>query len=100
MKANCASVAKLITSGPFKVNDTVKYVRPIAGKKATVEMASTATGIDLIAAARAAFAIDPSLPVVSVSLVMEGVELDDSKSLSFLGITDGSSVQIVYSVKM
>ena len=78
--------------------DLLPYTRAILGKKAVVEMAATAMGIDLIAAAKAAFAVDPSIAITRMALMFNDVEVDDNKSLSALGIQDGSSVQIRYVV--
>jgi len=98
MKVNCASTIQIKSSHPYSPNDTIKYVRAIVGKKAVVEVASAATGNDLIAAAKAAFAVDPSIAVSGMALVVSDVELDAAKSLSALGIKDGSSAQIRYVV--
>ena len=100
MKVNCASAIQIKSSKPYSPADTVKYMRAILGKKAVVEVADTAMGIDLVAAARAAFAVDPSIAITAMALVVNGVELDDNKSLSALGIKDGSSAQIRYVVTL
>jgi len=73
-------------------------MRAILGKNAAVEVADAATGVDLIAAAKAAFAVDPSIALTGVAIVVNNVELDATKSLSALGIKDASSVQIRYVV--
>lgn len=98
MKVNCASTIQIKSSHPYSPNDVIKYMRAIVGKKAAVVVADAATGNDLIAAARAAFAVDPTIAITAVTLVVSDVELDATKSLSALGIKDGSSVQIRYVV--
>jgi len=98
MKVNCASTIQIKSSKPYSTSDTIKYVRAIVGKKVAVEVADAATGLDLVSAARATFAVDPSIAITAVALVVNDVELDQSKSLSALGITDGSLAQIRYVV--
>lgn len=98
MKVNCSSIMKIIASGPHSPNDLIPYSRAILGKTALVEVADAATGLDLVSAARAAFAVDPSIAITAVALVVNDVELDQSKSLVALGIQEGSSVQIRYIV--
>ena len=98
MKVNCASTIQIKSSHPYSPNDTLKYIRAIVGKKAAVEVADSAMGIDLVAAARAAFAVDPTIAITAMALVVNDVEVDDNKSLSALGVKDGSSVQIRYVV--
>ena len=98
MKVNCASTIQIKSSHPYSPSDTLKYMRAIVGKKAVVEVADAATGVDLVSAAKAAFAVDPSIAITAVALVVSDVELDQSKSLSALGIKDGSSAQIRYVV--
>lgn len=100
MKVNCASTIQIKASRPYSPTETIKYMRAIVGKKAVVELADTAMGIDLVAAARAAFAVDPSIAVTAVALVVNDVALDDNKSLAVLGIKEGSSAQIRYVVTL
>jgi hypothetical protein len=98
MKVNCASTIQINSSKPYSPADTIKYVRAIVGKKAAVEVADAAKGLDLVSAARAAFAVDPSITITAVALVVNDVELDQSKTLAALGIKDGSSAQVRYVV--
>jgi len=98
MKVNCASTIQIKSSRTYSPSDTLKYMRAILGKNAAVEVADAATGVDLIAAAKAAFAVDPSIALTGVAIVVNNVELDATKSLSALGIKDASSVQIRYVV--
>ena len=100
MKVNCASIVQIKSSKPYSPSDVIKYVRAAAGKKAVVEVADTAMGIDLVAAARAAFKVDPSVAFSGIALLFNGEEVDDNKSLSALGIKDSSSVQIQYQVTL
>jgi hypothetical protein len=98
MKVNCASIIQIKSSKPYSPTDVIKYVRAIVGKKAVVEVADSAMGIDLVAAARATFAVDPTIAITAMALVVNNVEVDDNKSLATLGIKEGSSVQIRYVV--
>lgn len=100
MKVNCSSIIKIVASGPHTPEDLLSYTRAILGKQAVVEVADAATGLDLVSAARAAFAVDPSIAIASMALVVNDMELDQSKSLVALGINNGSSVQIRYVVTM
>jgi hypothetical protein len=98
MKVNCSSTIQIIANGPHTPEDLMPYMRAILGKQAVVEVADAATGIDLVAAAKAAFAVDPSIAITATILVFNDVDQDATKSLVALGINNGSSVQIRYVV--
>jgi hypothetical protein len=98
MKVNCSSVIKIIADRPHGPQDLLKCSRSVLGKKAVVEVADAATGSELVAAANAALAVDPSIVITAMVLVVNEVDMDDSKPLSALGVKDGSSVQIRYVV--
>ena len=98
MKVNCASTIQIVSTKPYSPNDVIKIMRAVVGKKAAIDVADTAMGVDLVAAARAAFAVDPTIAVAKTVLVFNDVEVDDNKTLSALGIKNGSSVQIRYVV--
>ena len=96
MKVNCASVIQIKSLRLYTTTEVIKQMRAIVGKKIVVEVADAAMGVDLVASARAAFAVDPSIAISGMALVVNDAELDANKSLSALGIKDGSSVQIRY----
>jgi len=52
----------------------------------------------LVTAAVAAFAISPSAKVTRTALVLNGAEVDASKTLAALGVKDGSAAQIRFVV--
>lgn len=100
MKVNCSSVIQIIANKPHGPADLLSYTRAILGKNAVVEVADAATGSELVAAAKAAFAVDPSVVITGMMLVFNEADMEDSKPLSALGINDGSSVQIRYVVTL
>jgi len=106
MKVYCSSIEQLVANRPYEHAEMVQALRPVLGKFASVTVADAAkgadaaTGADLVAAAQAAFAIDPSAEIVGIALILKNVEVDMSKTLESLGIKDGSSAQIRFTVSL
>jgi hypothetical protein len=98
MKVNCSSIGQLLSTHSYTQMEIVAALRPVLGKSASVTVADAATGADLVAAAVAAFAVDPSAKVTRTALVLKGVEVDASKTLAALGVKDGSAAQIRFVV--
>lgn len=98
MKVNCSSIGQLLSSHSYTQTEIVMGLRPVLGKSASVTVADAATGADLVAAAVAAFAIAPSAKVTRTALVLNGAEVDATKTLAALGVKDGSSAQIRFVV--
>ena len=98
MKVNCSSIGQIVSSRTYTQTEVILALRPILNKSASVTVADAATGADLVAAARAAFAIAPSVVITRVALVLNGAEVDGAKALSVLGIKEGSSAQIRFAV--
>ena len=100
MKVNCSSTGQLVANRPYTQAEMVAALRPVLGKSASVTVADAATGADLVAAAVAAFAVDPSAKVTRTALVLNGAEVDASKTLAALGVKDGSAAQIRFVVSL
>ena len=100
MKVNCSSVGQIVSTRKYTQMEMVAALVPILNKSASVTVADAATGADLVAAARAAFAIAPSVAITRVALVLNGVEVDGAKALSALGVKEGSSAQIRLAVTL
>ena len=100
MKVNCVSIGQIVSTRKYTKMEMVAALVPILNKSASVTVADSATGADLVAAARAAFAIAPSVVITRVALVMNGAEVDGAKTLSDLDIKEGSSVQIRLAVTL
>jgi hypothetical protein len=98
MKVNCSSIGQLVSNRPYTQAEMVAALRPVLGKSASLTVADAATGADLVAAAVAAFAISPSAKVTRTALVLNGAEVDASKTLAALGVKDGSAAQIRFVV--
>ena len=100
MKVNVSSVARVQSARAYKQDELITATRPVAGKKAVVEVSDSANGSALIAAAESALKITPPVGLSKVVLVVNGEEVDESRSLASLGLVDGSSVQVRFYVQI
>jgi len=72
----------------------------VAGKKAVVDVADSATGSAFVVAAKGALKITPPAGFIKAVLVLNDEEVDEAKTLSALGVKDGSEVQVRYYVQI
>ena len=100
MKVNVSSVARVQSARAYTQLELINATRPVAGKKAVVEVSDSANGSALVAAAESALKITPPSGLSKVVLVVNGAEVDESLSLASLGLADGSSVQVRFYVQI
>lgn len=94
MKVHVSSVVeikstKMIPSGAF-----VQLAKGIAGKKASIDIASSSTVGDLINAAKSALAIDSSIVFADIFVKLADKELDVAKTLELNKVIEGSMLKI------
>jgi len=100
MKVNVSSVVRVQSERAYTQVELIDATAPVAGKKAVVDVSDSATGSALVDAAKSALNITLPVGFVKAVLLMNGEEADESKSLSELGVTDGSSVQVRFYVQI
>lgn len=100
MKVNVSSVARVQSTRAYSQPELIAATRPVAGKKAVVEVSDSANGSALIAAAESALKITPPAGLVKVMLVVNDNEVDESVSLAAMGLKDSSSVQVRFYIQI
>jgi hypothetical protein len=98
MKVNVSSVARIQSARTYSQLELITATRPVAGKKAVVEVLDSANGSALLDAATGALGITPPVGFVKTVLVINGAEVDEAQTLIELGLKDGSDVQVRYYV--
>jgi hypothetical protein len=100
MKVNVSSVARIQSSRVYTQIELINATSPVAGKNAVVDVADSVTGSAFVVAAKGALGITPPAGFVKAVLVLKGEEVDEAKTLSALGVKDGSEVQVRYYVQI
>lgn len=100
MKVNVSSVGRIQSARAYTQLELIAATSPVAGKKAVVDVADSATGTALVDAAKGALGITPPAGFVKAVLVKNDVELDGSKTLVALGLKEGSSIQVRFYVQI
>ena len=80
MKVNVSSIARIQSERAYSQVELISVTRPVAGKKAVVEVSDSANGSALLDAAKTALNIVPPAGLVKVVLVLNDAEVDESQS--------------------
>jgi hypothetical protein len=96
MKVNVTGVCEVKATKVVPSSEIIRLVRPIAGKKASVDVNADAKVSDLIAATRTAIGIPPATTFAEVVVKRGGVVLNASKTFSELGVHEEAKVDVCF----
>lgn len=96
MKVNVSSVCEVKATKVIPSGELAKLVRPIAGKKVTVDVSETMAFADFVAAARTALGISDSEVFADIQVKRGGMALNKAKNLAENTVRDGTSLVVQF----
>jgi hypothetical protein len=96
MKLNVSAAVEVNASKPIPGSEVVRLTKPLAGKKASIDIDGSSLCADVINAAKTAFGVDPSATFADVYLKHGARSLDKSKNLNDNSIVNNTTLTICF----